>query len=45
MLCILDDRVVICNGHFSWSEDDTSVLKELVFLELLDCYMYNSSII
>ena len=27
----LDDRIVICNGVFSWSEDDTSVLKELVF--------------
>ena len=26
-----DDRVVIENGMFSWSEDDPSVLKEFVF--------------
>jgi len=31
VLCVLDDSVVIRNGEFSWNEDDTSVLKELVF--------------
>jgi len=34
VLCILDDCVVIHNGVFSWSEDDTSMLKELVFFRL-----------
>ena len=29
-LWILDDRVTIQNGMFSWSADDPSVLKEFV---------------
>ena len=43
MLYILDDRIMIQNGMFSWSEDDSTVLKELVFETFYYCYAVKMS--
>jgi len=32
-LWIVDDRITIQDGTFTWSENDPSVLKEFVFLK------------